>query len=387
VIAGDAWGGTRRREAVAMLNGDRTHAFRADNVGSFLRSRELLDARRRRIEPEQLREIEDREILRVLDKQRELGFEMFTDGEFRRGGFMTDLTDAVDGFDEDAAVARAWNADDSTPGVAPSAVRGVVTSKLRPARRLTAHELPFMQQHSPGPIKMTLPSATQFPAIAYKKGISENAYPNASAFLQDVAEIVAAETRALADEGVAYIQIDAPRYSYYLDPKWRDFLRAEFGEPEALLDEAIAADNLAFRAARKPGATLAIHLCRGNNRSQWYAAGGYDAIAEKLFNELEVDRFLLEYDDERSGTFEPLRFVPKGKTVVLGLVSSKRPELEDQAELLHRIEEASRFVPVENLALSPQCGFASMAEGNLLTEDAQWAKLGLVIDTARKVWA
>jgi 5-methyltetrahydropteroyltriglutamate--homocysteine methyltransferase len=265
-------------------------------------------------------------------------------------------------------------------------VRGVVTSKLRPARRLTAHELPFMQRHSPGPIKMTLPSATQFPAIAYKKGISENAYPNASAFLQDVAGIVAAETRALAEQGVAYIQIDAPRYSYYLDPKWRDFLRAEFGEPEALLEEAIAADNLAFRAARKPGVTLAIHLCRGNNRSQWYAAGGYDAIAEKLFNELDVDRFLLEYDDERSGTFEPLRFVPKGKTVVLGLVSSKRPELEDQAELLHRIEEASRYVPVENLALSPQCGFASMAEGNLLTEEAQWAKLGLVIDTARKVW-
>jgi methionine synthase II (cobalamin-independent) len=381
-----AWTRTRRREAVVMVNGQATRAFRADNVGSFLRSRELLDARRRRVEPDELRAIEDREILRVLDKQRELGFELFTDGEFRRGGFMTDLTDAVDGFDEDAAVARTWNADDSTPGVAPSAVRGIVTSKLRPVRRLTAHELPFMRRHSPGPIKMTLPSATQFPAIAYKKGISENAYPNASAFLQDVAGIVAAETRALADEGVAYIQIDAPRYSYYLDPKWRDFLRAEFGEPEALLEEAIAADNLAFRAARKPGVTLAIHLCRGNNRSQWYAAGGYDAIAEKLFNELDVDRFLLEYDDERSGTFEPLRFVPKGKTVVLGLVSSKKPELEDQAELLHRIEEASRYVPLENLALSPQCGFASMAEGNLLTEEAQWAKLGLVIDTVRKVW-
>jgi 5-methyltetrahydropteroyltriglutamate--homocysteine methyltransferase len=369
-----------------MVNGQAAHAYRADNVGSFLRSRELLDARRKRVEPERLREIEDREILRVLAKQKELGFELFTDGEFRRGGFMTDLTDAVDGFDEDDAVARTWNADDSTPGVAPSAVRGIVTSKLRPARRLTAHELPFMQQHSPGPIKMTLPSATQFPAIAYKKGISENAYPNASAFLQDVAGIVAAETRALADEGVAYIQIDAPRYSYYLDPKWRDFLRAEFGEPEALLDEAIAADNQAFRAARKPGVTLAIHLCRGNNRSQWYAAGGYDAIAEKLFNELDVDRFLLEYDDERSGTFEPLRFVPKGKTVVLGLVSSKKPELEDQAELLHRIDEASRYVPLENLALSPQCGFASMAEGNLITEEAQWAKLALVADTAGRVW-
>ncbi|HEX3549048.1 MAG TPA: hypothetical protein VHT53_01660, partial [Candidatus Elarobacter sp.] len=310
----------------------------------------------------------------------------FTDGEFRRGGFMTDLTDAVEGFDEHEGVARTWNAAGTTTTVAPSAVKGIVTSKLRQMRRLTALETPFMLQHSPGSVKMTLPSATQFPAISYKKGISESAYPDASAFLRDVVEIVASETRALADEGVAYIQIDAPRYSYYLDPKWRDYLRSEFGEPEALLDEAIASDNACFRAARKPGVTLAIHLCRGNNRSQWYAAGGYDAIAEKLFNSLEVDRFLLEYDDERSGTFEPLRFVPKGKTVVLGLVSSKKPQLEDQRELLQRIDEASKYVPLENLALSPQCGFASMAEGNLLTEDDQWAKLALVVDTARKVW-
>jgi len=361
-------------------------AFRADHVGSFLRPKELLAARVDGTPPERLREIEDREILRVLAKQRELGYELFTDGEFRRGGFMTDLTDAVEGFDEHEGVARSWNAAGTATTVAPSAVKGIVTSKLRQTRRLTALELPFMREHSPGPIKMTLPSSTQFPAIAYKKGISERAYPDASAFLRDVVGIVQRETAALAADGVAYIQIDAPRYSYYLDPKWRDFLRAEFGEPEALLDEAIASDNACFRAARKPGVTLAIHLCRGNNRSQWYAAGGYDAIAEKLFNTLEVDRFLLEYDDERSGTFEPLRFVPKDKTVVLGLVSSKKPALEDPNELLQRIDEASKFVPLENLALSPQCGFASMAEGNLLTEDDQWAKLRLVADTARKVW-
>ena len=164
-------------------------------------------------------------------------------------------------------------------------------------------------------------------------------------------------------------------------------MQAEFGEPDALLDEAIAADNACFRAARKPGVTLAIHLCRGNNRSQWYAAGGYDAIAEKLFTQLEVDRFLLEYDDERSGTFEPLRFVPNGKTVVLGLVSSKKPRARRAAtSSSRRIEAASKYVPLERLALSPQCGFASMAEGNLLTEDEQWAKLRLVVETARKVW-
>jgi 5-methyltetrahydropteroyltriglutamate--homocysteine methyltransferase len=361
-------------------------AFRADHVGSFLRPKELLEARAGSADPEHLREIEDREILRVLAKQKELGFELSTDGEFRRGGFMTDLTDAVEGFDQGAGVARSWNAGGTSTTVAPSAVKGIVTGKLRQTRRLTALELPFLKQHSPGPIKMTLPSATQFPAIAYKKGISDVAYPDHSAFLHDVVEIVKGETQALAEEGVAYIQIDAPRYSYYLDPKWREFLRAEFGEPEALLDEAIAADNACFRAARKPGVTLAIHLCRGNNRSQWYAAGGYDAIAEKLFNELEVDRFLLEYDDERSGTFEPLRFVPAGKSVVLGLVSSKRPELEGGAELVRRIDEASKYVPLDRLALSPQCGFASMAEGNLLTEDDQWAKLRLVVETARTVW-
>jgi 5-methyltetrahydropteroyltriglutamate--homocysteine methyltransferase len=364
----------------------RTNAFRADHVGSFLRPKVLLELRASGADPKCLREVEDREILRVLAKQQELGFGLFTDGEFRRGGFMTDLTDAVEGFDSEAGIARTWNAAGTATTVAPSAVRGIVTEKLRQARGLTAHELPFLQQHSPGPIKMTLPSATQFPAIAYKKGISERAYPNHSAFLADVVDIVKGETKSLAQAGVAYIQIDAPRYSYYMDPKWREFLQSEFGEPEALLDEAIAADNACFRAARRPGVTLAIHLCRGNNRSQWYASGGYDAIAEKLFNQLDVDRFLLEYDDERSGTFEPLRFVPDNKTIVLGLVSSKKPELESGDELMRRIEEASKYVPLERLALSPQCGFASMAEGNLLTEDDQWAKLRLVAETARTVW-
>jgi 5-methyltetrahydropteroyltriglutamate--homocysteine methyltransferase len=172
-----------------------------------------------------------------------------------------------------------------------------------------------------------------------------------------------------------------------VDGKWRQWIRSEMQmEPEDLLDESIRADNACFHAARHAGVTLAIHLCRGNNRSHWYAEGGYDAIADKLFGNLDVDRFLLEYDDERSGTFDPLRFVPRGKTVVLGLVSSKRPQLEKADTLAQRIEEASHFVPLENLALSPQCGFASTMEGNLLTEADQWAKLRLVADTARRVW-
>jgi 5-methyltetrahydropteroyltriglutamate--homocysteine methyltransferase len=234
---------------------------------------------------------------------------------------------------------------------------------------------------------MTLPSATQFPAIAYKRGVTDQVYPSHSALLWDVVAIMKGEVRALVAEGVQYVQIDAPRYSYYVDPRWRDWIRTEMGlDPAAALDEAVRADNACLEGARRAGVTLAIHLCRGNNRSHWYAEGGYDPIAEQLFGTLQVDRFLLEYDDERSGTFEPLRFVPRGKTVVLGLVSSKRSPLESRDELMRRIEAAARYVPLEHLALSPQCGFASTMDGNLIEEADQWAKLRLVVETAREVW-
>jgi 5-methyltetrahydropteroyltriglutamate--homocysteine methyltransferase len=365
-----------------------TAPYRADQVGSFLRPAALLQARSNPgTPPEHLRELEDRAILEALARQRELGFEIFTDGELRRKNFMSDFTDAVAGLDHGDAVARMWQA-----GAAASAhvsrVTGIATEKLRSIRRLTAHELAFMKRHSPGAIKVTLPSATQFPAIAYKRGVSDRVYASPSELLWDVVAILKAEVRALVDEGVAYVQIDAPRYSYYMDPKWREWIRTEMGqEPEAALDEAIRADNACLEGARRPGVILAIHLCRGNNRSHWYAEGGYDPIAEKLFTTLDVDRFLLEYDDDRSGTFDPLRFVPRGKAVVLGLVSSKLPALESLAGLRRRIEAAARYVSLDDLALSPQCGFASTMEGNLLSEADQWAKLGLVARTARDVWA
>jgi len=360
-------------------------SYRADHVGSLLRPPDLLEARRT-ADPERLQTIEDRHILRVLSRQQELGLSIFTDGELRRRNFMSDFTDAVDGFDHGDAVARSWQAG-SVATTPVSSVTGIVTAKLRQLRPLTAHELPFLREHSPGPMKITFPSATQFPAIAYKRGLTDKVYPTYSALLWDIVAILKTEVQALTKEGVPYIQIDAPRYSYYIDPKWRDYIRSEMGlEPDAAFDEAIRADNACLTVARLPGVTVAMHLCRGNNRSHWYAEGGYDPIAEKLFGTLEVDRFLLEYDDERSGTFEPLRFVPRGKTVVLGLVSSKRPELESKRELIRRINEAARYVPIENLALSPQCGFASTMEGNLLSEDDQWAKLRLVVETAREVW-
>src|SRR5215475_8810988 len=307
----------------------------ADHIGSFLRPAELLHARES-ARPEELQKLEDQHILRVLAKQKELGFECATDGEFRRRNFMSDFIDAVEGFDLADAVGRGWHSGASTATVNIN-VTGIVTSKLRQARPLTGHELPFLKAHSSLPIKITLPSATQFPAISFKRGVTDNIYKDYSALLWDIVAIMKDELHKLATERVAYIQIDAPRYSYYMDPKWRQWIRNEMQlDPDAAFDEAIRADNECFRAARHDGVTLGIHLCRGNNRSHWYAEGGYDAIAEKLFGTLEVDRFLLEYDDRRSGTFEPLRFVPKGKTVVLGLVSSKLPRLEDSAQLIKR---------------------------------------------------
>jgi 5-methyltetrahydropteroyltriglutamate--homocysteine methyltransferase len=362
--------------------------YRADHVGSFLRPPELLEARRAAAQdPQRLHAIEDRDIQRVLAKQEELGFDIFTDGEFRRRNFMSDFTDAVEGFDLGDAVARAWKAGQEK--VAPvSSVTGIVTRKLRAVEPLTGRELPFLKKHSPGNIKMTLPSATQFPDISLKRGVTDKIYKDHSELLWDIVAIMKTELARLSAEGVKYIQIDAPRYSYFMDPKWREWIRTEMNvAPDALLDESIRADNACFAAARRPGVTLAMHLCRGNNRSHWYAEGGYDAIAEKLFATMAVDRFLLEYDDDRSGTFQPLRLVPREKTVVLGLISSKKPQLENADDVVRRIEDAARYFPLENLALSPQCGFASTMEGNLLTEEEQWSKLRLVSDVARRVWS
>jgi 5-methyltetrahydropteroyltriglutamate--homocysteine methyltransferase len=355
--------------------------YRADHVGSFLRPKELLDARNDpNTAAEALRAVEDRCILDVLERQKRAGLQIFTDGELRRRSFMSDFNDAVEGVAEGDAVPRQWSGQ-------VSAGLGVAVARLSQKRRMTRHELDFLLAHSPGDIKMTLPSANQFPAILYRKGLTDQFYSSYSDFLWDIVPIIKSEVKALVEEGVKYIQIDAPRYSYYIDPKWRDYVKNEMGlDPEAALDEAIRVDNACIDEAKREGVVFCIHLCRGNNRSQWYAEGGYDPIAEKLFNQLHVDAFSLEYESARAGTFDPLRFVPRGKVVVLGLISSKLGELENQDDIVHRIEEASRHVPLDDLALEPQCGFASMAEGNLLSEEQQWRKIELVVDTARRVW-
>jgi len=367
--------------------------YRAEQVGSFLRPREVLEARAAyalgEISLEKLREIENAAILKALEVQKETGIDVYSDGELRRGSFLSDLGEAVEGFVPDT-VAMEWHGPTESDGPEGS-VAQVVGARLRQTRRLTAHESDFLRQHAPGAFKMTIPSPTLFTDVSYKPGLSDRFYPTRSDLLQDIVPIINGEIRALASEGVRYIQIDAPRYLYYVDPRLREHLRETGVDPDQALDEAIAADNQALAGAKQAApapdeVTLALHLCRGNSRSRWFAEGGYDQIAEKLFGSLQVDALLLEYDSDRAGGFEPLRFVRPGTTVVLGLITTKEPRLESQEVLRRRIDEASRYVPIENLAISPQCGFASIAAGNLLSADDQRRKLELVVETARKVW-
>ena len=363
---------------------------RADHVGSLLRPPEVKEAKNAfqegRLELSELRAIEDQAILKALERQRAAGLQIYTDGEYRRTGFQNDLIESVEGFvDTDTpAVVRVWQG----PGGEPveQGTRQVVGGKLRKVRSLTEHQRTFLQAHAPGPVKVTLPSPSQFPAISFQTGLSDQFYPTRSELLWDIAAIIKSEVAALIVSGVDYIQIDAPRYSYYVDPRWRQHLRDLGEDPEKMFEEAIAADNFCLEGAQRHNATVAFHICRGNNQSKWYAEGGYEAIAERMFSSLAVDRFLLEYDTERAGTFEPLRFMPPGTTVVLGLISSKESALESSEYILARIEEASAYVPLDNLALSPQCGFASTAAGNLLTEEQQWRKLELVSEICGQVW-
>jgi 5-methyltetrahydropteroyltriglutamate--homocysteine methyltransferase len=363
-----------------------TARYHAENIGSFLRPSQLLQARADyaggRISLEVLRSAEDHAIREALEGQRKAGIPIFTDGELRRGSWLTDMADAVDGFVADKVILD-WKG----PGGGPEgSTAQAVGAKLRKIRKMTGHEVPFMKKAAPGPFKVTLPSPANFMVSSYKRGVSDRFYPSHAELLRDLVEIVRDEIQWLLGEGVKYIQLDAPFYSHYLDPKQRAQMKASGHDPDAEFEKSIAGDNAAIKGFKRDGITFGIHVCRGNSRSRWFTEGGYDAIAEKLFGMLDADAFLLEYDTERAGGFEPLRLVPRGKTVVLGLITTKQPQLESQDNLRRRIDEAARYVPLENLALSTQCGFASVAAGNLLSVDEQWRKLELVVDTARKVW-
>lgn len=359
---------------------------RADHVGSLLRPPELLEARNGLesglTSPEKLREIEDRVIRQALQRQRDIGIGILSDGELRRGSWLSDMAEAVDGFVPDRVILD-WKG----PGAGSEASNAkVVAGRLQKQRNLTENELPLLQKEARAPFKITLPAPSNFMVSSYKAGLTDRFYASRSALLQDVAEIVKEEIQWLVEQGVEYIQLDAPFYSHYLDPHNREQTIADGRDPDRELGEGIRADNSAMEGVPRERATIAMHVCRGNSRSRWYTEGGYDPIAERLFGELEVDRFLLEFDTERSGSFEPLRRIPRGKAVVLGLITTKEPRLESKDELRRRIDAAAKCVPIENLALSPQCGFASVALGNLLSLDDQWRKLDLVVDVARKVW-
>jgi 5-methyltetrahydropteroyltriglutamate--homocysteine methyltransferase len=373
-----------------------TTPFRADNIGSLLRPPELIAARsahrEKQISAEQLREIEDRSILTALELQKSAGIDVYTDGEYRRGNFMADFTNNLDGMvPSETIMAPIWRGPNS--GLASQFRRPdgetVVGAKLR--QRLPgvfSDEAAFLKQHVPGPFKVCVPSGVQFADSKYKPGVTDKVYPTRRAMVQDFAALLGEEVQRLIDAGTAYVQLDGPSYlTHLMDERRRQQLRDMGVDPDEVLDEVIAGDNALIKGLRRaPNTTIGIHFCRGNNRSSWSAEGSYEVIAEKTFGSLQADRFLMEYDSDRAGGFEPLRFVPIGKTVVLGLITTKEPQLESEDVLRRRIDEATRYVPLENLALSTQCGFASTLLGNLISWDDMRRKLELVAKVARKVW-
>jgi 5-methyltetrahydropteroyltriglutamate--homocysteine methyltransferase len=370
--------------------------FRADNIGSLLRPPELIEARaalrQGRIDLGQLREIEDRAILIALELQKAAGVHVFTDGEYRRGNFMADFTNTLDGMvSSETIMAPIWRGTNRELAnqFRRSDGETVVGAKLqRKTPSVFRDEAAFLKLHAPGPFKVCIPSVVQFADSKYKPGVTDKIYPTRHAMVQEFAALLRAEVQGLLDAGASYVQLDGPSYlTHLMDERRREQLRRMGADPDEILDEVIAGDNALIQGLRRgPDTVIGIHFCRGNNRSSWSAEGSYEVIAEKTFGSLQADRFLMEYDSERAGSFDPLRFVPKGKTVVLGLITTKEPELESEELLCRRIDEAARYIPLENLALSTQCGFASTLLGNLISADDMNRKLELVARVAGKVW-
>lgn len=357
--------------------------YRSDVVGSLLRPSYLKEARDRfaagKLTDAEFKQVEDRAVDECIDLQIRSGIEVITDGEVRRYAFYGHLIDAVEGFDKYGGWAIPFRDEKGEKLVLP---RPVVVSKLRRKRPLCAEEFTYVRARTSHPAKTTMISAQQAAAY-YDRKKSTAAYATVDAYLADLVDILRDEVQELIRLGCTYIQIDSPQYAALLDPDLRQGYRQRGNDPDRLLDLSIEMDNAVI--GDHPGVTFGLHLCRGNNQSKFYAAGDYGPIA-KVFRNTKFHRFLLEYDDERSGGFEPLRQIPADRSVALGLVSSKKPMLESKAQLKKRIEAASEFVALERLALSPQCGFASTMEGNAVTVADQEAKLRLVAETAQEVW-
>ena len=360
--------------------------FRADHVGSLLRPQAVLEARvkfaSKQISADELRRVEDDAIRYVVKRQEEAGLQCVTDGELRRGTWHMDFLCRIGGVTAAGTQVRPFR--NESGEVQNEIVVPKVVDRLHLDNAVFGEDFTFLKSTTGAVPKLTIPS----PSMLHGLGSTlENTdiYPDAEQFFCDLAKVYVEQIRRLEQLGCTYLQVDDTMFATLGDPSYRDKIRATAGDSEQRHLTYIKLINAAL--ADKPSTmTVCVHTCRGNHRSAWVASGGYDLVAEAVFNELKVEGLFLEYDDARSGTFEPLRFVPKGKTIVLGLVTTKKGQLEKKDDLKRRIDAAAKYVDMEQLCLSPQCGFASTLQGNLLTEDEQFAKLRLVVETAQEVW-
>jgi 5-methyltetrahydropteroyltriglutamate--homocysteine methyltransferase len=363
-----------------------TPPFRADHVGSFLRPKKLLDAREKKarggMTAAELREVEDEAIAEIVRFQEDTGLQSITDGEFRRTYFHIDFLEQIGGVKTDIPVMI--KRPDGSEELAPPVMR--VVDKVRHVKDIQLADFKYLKSRTKRTPKVTIPSPTMLHFRGGRAGISKQHYPELEPdFYEDVAKAYGDELQSLSKAGCNYVQMDDTNLAYLCDEKMREAAKARGDDPNELPHRYARFINRVV--AKKPsGMTLAMHLCRGNFQSTWAAQGGYEPVAEALLSEMDLDAYFLEYDDQRSGDFKPLRFLPKGKIVVLGLVTTKLDKLEKKDDLKRRIDEAAKFVPLEQLALSPQCGFSSTVHGNKIAVDAQRTKLRLVIETAEEVW-
>jgi methionine synthase II (cobalamin-independent) len=359
--------------------------FRADHVGSLLRSVALKDARGKRgkgeITPEQLKAVEDREIETLIKKQEAAGLKSITDGEYRRASWQTDFLVALDGVESYRGERKF-----KFQGAQPRPILLRINKKLGGyVPHPMIEHFKFVQAHTKVMPKMTIPSPSTLHFRYGREAVPEAIYPSMDEFYRDLGTTFRKAVRGFADAGCRYLQLDEVNFTYLCDPELRKQVTARGDDPDKL--PMVYADMINAAISDIPGdMTISMHLCRGNFRSTFVASGGYEPVAEILFNTINVHGYFMEYDTARAGGFEPLRFVPRGKTVVLGLVTTKSGQLESRDELKRRIEEASKYVDIDQLALSPQCGFASTEEGNLLAEEEQWAKLRMIVELADEVW-
>ncbi len=359
--------------------------FRADQVGSLLRSALVKAARTKRLAGEiddaVLKTVEDAEIRKLVAKQEEIGLQAVTDGEFRRSWWHYDFLKHLDGV-ELVSVTQGLQFKGTETKAEGLHVHGKID--FSDAHPMIEH-FRFLKSVAKAVPKMTIPSPTALHFRGGRKAIELSAYPTMEPFFADLGKAYTKAVRAFGEAGCTYLQLDEVFVAYLCDEQQRQYLRDRGDDPDKLLH--IYADLVnAACAGRTPGMTISMHLCRGNFRSTWMAQGGYERVADILFNKMNVDAYFMEYDSERAGGFEPLRFLPKGKQAVLGVMTSKTGALESKDQLKRRLEEAAKFISLDQLCLSPQCGFASTEEGNLLAEEEQWAKLSRCVEVAKEVW-